>query len=45
MLSRSLPARLVQHARRRILKISTTWPWKEAFLICWNRLCALPVPV
>ncbi|WP_433498071.1 IS1380 family transposase [Sphaerimonospora sp. CA-214678] len=37
-----LPARLVSHARRRILKISTTWPWKEAFLICWQRLCALP---
>ncbi|WP_239090083.1 IS1380 family transposase, partial [Sphaerimonospora thailandensis] len=39
-----LPARLVKHARRRILKISGTWPWKEAFLICWQRLCALPAP-
>jgi Transposase DDE domain group 1 len=40
----SLPARLVRHARQRVLKISRTWPWKEAFLICWQRLCALPAP-
>jgi len=39
-----LPARLVRHARKRILKISPDWPWKEAFLTCWNRLCALPAP-
>ena len=30
----SLPARLVRHARQRVLKISRTWPWKEAFLAC-----------
>jgi|SRR5271165_5697132 len=41
----SLPARLVRHARARVLKISRTWPWKEAFLACWQRLCALPAPV
>jgi hypothetical protein len=40
----SLPARLVRHARARVLKISRTWPWKEAFLVCWQRLCALPEP-
>jgi len=40
----SLPARLVRHARQRVLKISRTWPWKEAFLACWQRLCALPAP-
>jgi Transposase DDE domain group 1 len=40
----SLPARLVRHARARVLKISRTWPWKEAFLACWKRLCALPAP-
>ncbi|WP_433425850.1 IS1380 family transposase [Microtetraspora malaysiensis] len=39
-----LPARLVRHARRRILKISVTWPWTAAFLTCWQRLCALPAP-
>jgi hypothetical protein len=39
-----LPARLARHARQRVLKISRTWPWKEAFLICWQRLCALPAP-
>ena len=27
-----LPARLVRHARKRILKISPDWPWKDAFL-------------
>jgi len=40
----SLPARLVRHARARVLKISRTWPWKGAFLACWQRLCALPAP-
>ena len=40
----SLPARLVRHARARVLKISRTWPWKDAFLTCWHRLCALPAP-
>ncbi len=40
----SLPARLVRHARARVLKISRTWPWREAFLTCWQRLCALPAP-
>lgn len=40
----SLPARLARHARQRVLKISRTWPWKDAFLTCWQRLCALPAP-
>jgi hypothetical protein len=40
----SLPARLVRHARARVLKISRTWPWQDAFLTCWQRLCALPAP-
>ena len=40
----SLPARLVRHARARVLKISRTWPWNQAFLACWQRLCALPAP-
>jgi DDE family transposase len=39
-----LPARLVRHARRRVLKISRTWPWNQAFLACWQRLRALPEP-
>jgi hypothetical protein len=39
-----LPARLTVHARQRTLKISPDWPWKEAFLACWQRLCALPAP-
>ena len=39
-----IPARLARHARERILKISPDWPWKEAFLTCWQRLCALPAP-
>jgi Transposase DDE domain group 1 len=39
-----LPARLARHARERVLKISPDWPWKEAFLTCWQRLGALPAP-
>jgi hypothetical protein len=38
----SLPAGLSRHARDRVLKISRTWPWKDAFPACWRRLCALP---
>jgi hypothetical protein len=39
-----LPGRLASHARQRILKISPDWPWADAFLTCWRRLCALPGP-
>jgi len=39
-----LPARLVRHARKRTLKISPDWPWKDAYLTCWQRLCALLPP-
>jgi hypothetical protein len=39
-----IPARLARHARQRVLKISPSWPWKDAFLACWQRLCALPAP-
>jgi len=39
-----LPARLARHARQRTLAISPGWPWKDAFLACWQRLCALPSP-
>jgi Transposase DDE domain group 1 len=40
-----LPARMARHARQRVLKLSRTWPWKEAFLTCWQRLAALPEPL
>ncbi len=39
-----IPARLARHARQRTLAISPDWPWKEAFLACWHRLCALLTP-
>ena len=39
-----IPARLARHARQRTLGISPDWPWKDAFLTCWHRLCALPAP-
>jgi len=39
-----IPARLARHARQRVLKISPSWPWKNAFIACWQRLCALPAP-
>ncbi|MEU2835228.1 IS1380 family transposase [Streptomyces lavendulae] len=37
-----LPARLTRHARRRWLTIARDWPWRDAFLTCWQRLTALP---
>ena len=40
-----IPARLARHARQRILKISPDWPWKDAFLTCWQRLSVMPAPV
>ena len=40
----ALPARLARHARQRVLKLSRTWPWTDAFLACWRRLRALPAP-
>jgi Transposase DDE domain group 1 len=39
-----LPAKLAAHARQRTLAISPDWPWAEAFLTCWQRLCALSAP-
>jgi hypothetical protein len=33
-----LPAKLAAHARRRTLSIPDTWPWAEAFQLCWRRL-------
>jgi hypothetical protein len=39
-----IPARLARHARKRVLKISPDWPWADAFLTCWQRLCTLPAP-
>jgi hypothetical protein len=39
-----IPARLVRHARQRVLKISPDWPWAAAFLTCWQRLCDMPAP-
>ena len=39
-----LPAKLAAHARQKTLAISPEWPWAEAFLTCWQRLCALPAP-
>ncbi|MCX4784172.1 hypothetical protein [Streptomyces sp. NBC_01264] len=37
-----LPARLAKHARRRWLRIETTWPWAGAFTLAWRRLTTLP---
>jgi len=39
-----VPARLARHARRRTLKISRDWRWKDAFVTCWQRISALPAP-
>jgi hypothetical protein len=37
----SAPARLVTHARRRILKIPPGWAWSTDLVAAWNRLQAL----
>lgn len=37
-----LPARLTRHARRRWLRIETTWPWADAFTTAWTRINSLP---
>jgi Transposase DDE domain group 1 len=34
----SAPARMVSHARRRILKIPPGWPWSPDLTTAWNRL-------
>jgi len=39
-----IPARLVTHARTRILKIEQTWPWPTAVIEAWHRLGAIPAP-
>jgi len=38
-----LPAKLATHARRRVLSICDTWPWGDAFLLCWQRLSLPPL--
>ncbi|MGW6412362.1 transposase [Streptomyces vinaceus] len=37
-----LPARPSRHARRRWLRIETTWPWASAFTTAWTRINSLP---
>ena len=39
-----IPARLVRHARARILRIPPDWPWAGAFVDAWRRINALPAP-
>lgn len=39
-----LPAKLTRHARVRTLAIPHDWPWRGAFLTCWNRLTSLAAP-
>ena len=39
-----LPAKLATHARRKILSIPDTWPWADAFQLCWQRLSLIPQP-
>lgn len=40
----SLPARLVEHGRRRRLRLPAHWPWKEQFTSLLTILRALPAP-
>jgi hypothetical protein len=40
----AVPARLVTHARRKILRIPPDWPWATAITQAWDRIHALPTP-
>jgi hypothetical protein len=40
----AVPARLVSHARRKILRIPPHWPWATAITQAWDRIHALPTP-
>src|SRR5205085_12160719 len=35
-------ARLVRGGRRRRWKFPASWPWAEAIIRAWQRICALP---
>ncbi|MGH8571453.1 MAG: IS1380 family transposase [Gammaproteobacteria bacterium] len=37
----AVPARLITHARRRVLKVAETWPWATDLTTAWDRLQAL----
>ncbi len=37
-----VPATLACHARRGLVRIDRTWPYKDAFTTCWDRLQAIP---
>jgi len=39
-----IPARLVHHARMRILKIEQSWPWAATVIDAWTRLGRIPAP-
>lgn len=39
-----IPARLITHARARVLKIEHSWPWAATVVEAWQRLGALPAP-
>lgn len=32
----------LRHARRRLLRVDRAWPYKDAFITCWDRLQATP---
>ena len=40
----AVPARLVTHARRKILRIPPDWHWATAITQAWDRIHALPTP-
>jgi hypothetical protein len=40
-----VPARLTRTARRRHLRIPTTWPWAQQLMTAFARIAAIPQPV
>jgi len=39
-----VPARIVRHARRQILRLPRAWPWTTALMVAFGRVRALPDP-
>ena len=39
----TIPARVVDHARRTRLRMPTHWPWREAFTALWRNTHAPPI--
>jgi hypothetical protein len=39
-----VPARLTHGARKRRLRLPSTWPWAAAIVTAFNKIAAIPAP-